>query len=138
MVPPEFRPDAEALGYGDGCGWDEIERAWDEMEEETKAFGAAYGFDVYLESRRVWGIREGETYLLASADPTEDAMNLWAMAYQRLDLIIDLYLEKATLRGQPECQPPTSPRSFESLLMWIDSKYEWLRSFLRKRPSTPT
>ena len=94
MIPKEFHTRAKELGYGDGCGWAIIEEAWDQWERDVVKFAGEQGMTVKLDGHRVWGYRDGETYLLAAAtDPGDDPMNLWAQAFSR----IDCYLRKEPL-----------------------------------------
>lgn len=91
LIPIEFHARAKELGYGDGVGWSVIEEEWNEWEENVTKFAREHGFTVRLEGYRVWGSRDGEDYLLASAaEQDDDPMNLWAQAFSR----IDCYLRK--------------------------------------------
>lgn len=87
-IPAEFIDDAKRFGYGEG-GWDRLEKSWDELEAVAKKLAAEQGIEIWREDRRIWGLRDGEAYLLASAaDPDSDPMNLWADAFSRIDCFL--------------------------------------------------
>lgn len=86
MIPLAFHKRALELGYGDGAGWDALEAEWAEWERYVSQFAAEHGFTVWMDGPRVWGSRDGEGYLLASAaEPEDDPMNLWSHAFSRID-----------------------------------------------------
>ena len=83
MIPKEFHEDAKRLGE---AGWDNLEKAWDEWERYTTTFALEQGMKIWREGRRIWGTRDGEMYLLASAtEPGADPMNLWANAFSKIE-----------------------------------------------------
>lgn len=105
-IPEEFLPRAAQLGYFEGEGsWRIMARAYDELEAEVRHFGVLNGFLTMRDGFRIWGFKNEETYLLASAadEEKDDPMNIWAEAFQRIELILDIdfpgqtrYPEKAS------------------------------------------
>lgn len=91
-IPLEFIEAATALGYFDEEGARQImEQAYDDLEVEVLHFAAANGFTAVRDGFRIWGQKGEETYLLASAaDEGDDPMNIWAQAFGRIDLIMDI------------------------------------------------
>lgn len=68
-----------------------MEQAYDELEQEVSLFALLNGFTVTRDEFRIWGVKNEEVYLLASAaGEGGDPMNLWAQAFQRIELIFDI------------------------------------------------
>lgn len=91
-IPLEFIPRATELGYFDDPGSREImERAYDELEAQVTTFANLNGFVVDRDGFRIWGYKDGDTYLLAAApDADDDPMNLWCQASGRIELIFEI------------------------------------------------
>lgn len=100
-IPVEFIDRATALGYFDTHGGRSVmEQAYDDIEREVKLFATANGFLPTRDGFRIWATKGEETYLLAAAaDAGDDPMNLWAQAFQRMELILD-----TDFQGKP-CTP---------------------------------
>lgn len=90
-IPLEFIEKATALGYFDGEGMRSVmEQAYADLEREVQLFAVANGFSAARDGFRIWARKGEETYLLAAAAGTDDdPMNIWAMAFQRMELILD-------------------------------------------------
>lgn len=91
-IPLEFIPRATDLGYFESHGGREImDQAYDELEGEVRRFAVLNGMLAVRDGFRIWGYKDEETYLLASAaDEGDDPMNIWAQAFQRIELIFDI------------------------------------------------
>lgn len=94
---------ATALGYFDGEGMRSImEQAYDDLEREVQLFATANGFVSNRDGFRIWATKGEDTYLLAAAaEEGDDPMNLWAMAFQRMELILDTDFPGQTVYPAP-------------------------------------